>query len=145
MAKYNLGVTVENVVEIKRIDTDFFEEQQVKLYLYLTRTGAYSDWLIFTTVFGKVLHQQLALFYYSVWRFIDFRYIASNASSSENFCYTLHKRSITGSKMLSTAKSQMNCTATSRIGLLPKGACICSFPSCDGGVSYICGIIIPRF
>ena len=27
MIEYNLGVSVESVVEIKRIDTDYFEEQ----------------------------------------------------------------------------------------------------------------------
>jgi hypothetical protein len=34
MIKYNVGVSVEKVIEIKRIDSDYFEEDIIWFFVY---------------------------------------------------------------------------------------------------------------
>jgi phosphoribosyl-AMP cyclohydrolase len=34
MIKYNVGVSVERVIEIKRIDSDYFEEDTIWFFVY---------------------------------------------------------------------------------------------------------------
>jgi hypothetical protein len=34
MIKYNVGISVERVIEIKRIDSDYFEEDTIWFFVY---------------------------------------------------------------------------------------------------------------